>query len=304
MASGPRECAPWLARAKIATVKARLQRRSSSRIIPGSGWYASCIAPTGARPDRRFALVRWGATNHEECHLSLGALALCRIGVAPSNPEVPGRRGSDAGGLGGQADALCWQRGKRYRLAIGSRADGMEPGRRVDARPGPARDCLLQGPWPADAHRVCRGAVACAGVADGPLPAAGLSGCAHRSAGLRGVPAEPVTDPAARRGEGDPQRIADDGEEQEARWDSSRTAAARAGGPPWRTTAIWAAGALRCTRRITYRLTSSPARTITGEKMMISGHRAREMTAWLTGLGASSGQDKAATAQAPICPPG
>jgi hypothetical protein len=28
-----------------------------------------------------------------------------------------------------------------------------------------------------------------------------------------------------------------------------------------------------------------PARTITGEKMMISGHRAREMAAWVTGPG-------------------
>jgi hypothetical protein len=38
-------------------------------------------------------------------------------------------------------------------------------------------------------------------------------------------------------------------------------------------------------RRITYRLTGSPVRTITGEKMMISGHRAREMAAWVTGPG-------------------
>src|SRR6266567_544512 len=65
----------------------------------------------------------------------------------------------------------------------------------------------------------------------------------------------------------------------------TRTAAARAGRPRWRTTASCAVEALRRTRRITHRLTGSPASRITGEKMTISGHRARDMTAWLTGLG-------------------
>ena len=63
----------------------------------------------------------------------------------------------------------------------------------------------------------------------------------------------------------------------------SRTAAARAGQPRWRTTASCAVEALRRTRRITYRLTGSPASRITGEKMMTSGHRARDMTARATG---------------------
>ena len=65
----------------------------------------------------------------------------------------------------------------------------------------------------------------------------------------------------------------------------SRTAAARAGRPLWPAAGISAVEAVRRTRRMTYRLTGSPARTITGEKMMISGHRAREMTAWVTGPG-------------------
>lgn len=63
----------------------------------------------------------------------------------------------------------------------------------------------------------------------------------------------------------------------------NRTATVRAGQPLWRTTAIWPVAVLRRARRITYRLTGSPARTITGEKMTISGHSAREMTAWAAG---------------------
>ena len=55
--------------------------------------------------------------------------------------------------------------------------------------------------------------------------------------------------------------------------------------PLCQTKATWAVEALGRTRRITYRLTSSPARRITGDKMMISGHRATEMTAWVTGPG-------------------
>ena len=65
----------------------------------------------------------------------------------------------------------------------------------------------------------------------------------------------------------------------------SRTAAVQADRPLWPTAAIWAVEAVRRTRHITYRLAGSPARTITGEKMVISGHRAREITAWVTGPG-------------------
>jgi len=50
-------------------------------------------------------------------------------------------------------------------------------------------------------------------------------------------------------------------------------------------TATWAGAALRSTRRITYRFTGSPATRITGESMMISGHMARQMAAWVTGPG-------------------
>src|SRR5690349_14898242 len=49
--------------------------------------------------------------------------------------------------------------------------------------------------------------------ARGDTPSSGLAGCSRR-----GWPAEPVAHPAARRGERDPERIADDGQEQGGSW--------------------------------------------------------------------------------------
>ena len=77
--------------------------------------------------------------------------------------------------------------------------------------------------------------------------------------------------------------MTDDGKEQGGAQGQSH--GRRAGRPLWPAAGISAVEAVRRTRRMTYRLTGSPARTITGEKMMISGHRAREMTAWVTGPG-------------------
>ena len=75
-------------------------------------------------------------------------------------------------------------------------------------------------------------------------------------------------------------RIRDD------RGDSCAGATIEAGEPLWPMTATWAGEALQRIRsRITYRLIGSPANKITGAQMMISGHRTRKMTMWMTGPG-------------------
>jgi hypothetical protein len=45
-----------------------------------------------------------------------------------------------------QADVLSWQGGKRSRPVMAVMDGGMEPDRHVDARFGPARECLLRSP--------------------------------------------------------------------------------------------------------------------------------------------------------------
>jgi len=169
---------------------------------------------------------------------------------------------ANGGRLGGFFDVFAWRH--RY----------------VDARFGPARECLLRSP----------GALTLTGSAE--ALSCRMSRC--RQQGGQGA----LTGPPARGGclrnrsltqRPGAVRAIHSGllmtvRSREVRR-GSRTAAARAARPPWRTTGIWAVEALRRTCRITYRLTGSPARRITGEKMMISGHRAREMTAWVVGLG-------------------
>ena len=176
--------------------------------------------------------------------------------------------------------SFSWQGGKRSRPVIAVLDGGMEPDRHVDARFGPARECLLRSP----------GALTLTGSAE--ALSCRMSRC--RQQGGQGA----LTGPPARGGclrnrsltqRPGAVRAIHSGllmtvRSREVRR-GSRTAAARAARPPWRTTGIWAVEALRRTCRITYRLTGSPARRITGEKMMISGHRAREMTAWVVGLG-------------------
>jgi len=61
------------------------------------------------------------------------------------------------------------------------------------------------------------------------------------------------------------------------------TATARAGWSPWPVMAPGPAAALRYASRITYRFTGSPATRISGEKMIASGHTAREIAARVTG---------------------
>jgi hypothetical protein len=85
-------------------------------------------------------------------------------------------------------------------------------------------------------QRCCPYRVRIGGLLPGPPLARGRSGVAHnghlRSSGCsacsRGWPAEPVAHPAARRGERDPERIADDHEEQGGwRWQAHRHGASR-----------------------------------------------------------------------------
>lgn len=96
----------------------------------------------------------------------------------------------------------------------------------------------------------------------------------------------------ARCGERDPQRIADDHQERGGRrWQAHRHTA-RADRSPRRIN-----GRRHATHPLRHvPFTGSPATRITGEKMIVSGHTAREIAAWvaLPAMAASSSQDRTA----------